>query len=139
MQAILRKFWVKAQKHDKMDGAEKLLSFNFTMSDDSCIPCNSIVRMIRIFSGTDMIQKVPICLFEVPICLIEVPNCPGADLSWYRNVSHRCRSVLAPICPGAEVSRILNTCSGSGPDQVISNPSWKLCRPQLKEIDFKMN
>jgi hypothetical protein len=47
------------------------------------------------------------CLFEVPICLIEVPNCPGADLSWYRNVSHRCRSVLMPICPSAEVSRIL--------------------------------
>jgi hypothetical protein len=31
------------------------------------------------------------------------------------------------------------TCSESGPDQVISNPSWKLSRPQLKEIDFKMN
>ena len=28
MQAILRKFWVKAQKHDKMDGAEKLLSIS---------------------------------------------------------------------------------------------------------------
>jgi hypothetical protein len=27
-------------------------------------------------------------------------------LSWYRNVSHRCRSVLVPICPRAEVSRI---------------------------------
>ena len=52
--------------------------------------------MIEIFSGTDM------------ICPIEVPNYPGADLSWYRNVSHRCRSVLVPICPGAEVSRILS-------------------------------
>jgi hypothetical protein len=38
--------------------------------------------------------------------LERVPNCPGADLSWYRNVSHRCRSVLVPICPGAEVFRI---------------------------------
>jgi hypothetical protein len=45
-------------------------SFNFTISDDSCIQCNSIVRMIRIFSGTDMIKKMT-------ICLIEVPNCPG--------------------------------------------------------------
>jgi hypothetical protein len=26
--AILRKLWVKAQKHDKMDGAEKLLSIS---------------------------------------------------------------------------------------------------------------
>jgi hypothetical protein len=43
--------------------------------------------MIGIFSGTDMIKKVPICFFEVPICLIEVPNYPDADLSCYRNVS----------------------------------------------------
>ena len=42
--------------------------------------------------------QVPICLFEVPICLIEVPNCPGVDLSWYRNVSHRCRFVPVPKC-----------------------------------------
>jgi hypothetical protein len=49
---------------------------------------------------------VPTCLFEVSICLIGVPNCPGADLSWYRNVSHRFRSVLVPICPGAKVSSI---------------------------------
>ena len=105
MQAILRKFWVISQKPDKMVWGRKT-SFNFTMSDDSCIQCNSIVRMIRIFSGTDMIKKVPICLFERPICLIEVPNCPGADLSWFRNVSHRCWSVLVLICPGAEVSRI---------------------------------
>ena len=42
----------------------------------------------------------------MPICLFEVPNCPGADLSWYRNDPHRCQSVLVPICPGAEVSRI---------------------------------
>jgi hypothetical protein len=46
------------------------------------------------------------------ICLIGVPNCPGADLSWYRNVSHRCRSVLVPICPGAEVSSIVDYCKG---------------------------
>ena len=49
---------------------------------------------------------MPTCLFEVSICLIGVPNCPGADLSWYRNVSHRFRSVLVPICPGAKVSSI---------------------------------
>jgi hypothetical protein len=63
-----------------------------TLLQLSCIQCNSIVRMIGIFSGTNMIKKVPICLFEVLICLIEVPNCPGADLSWYWNVSHSCRS-----------------------------------------------
>jgi hypothetical protein len=40
--------------------------------------------------------QVPICLFKVPICLIGEPNCPGADLPWYRNVSHRCRSFLVP-------------------------------------------
>ena len=28
VQVILRKFWVKAQKHDKMDGTEKLLSIS---------------------------------------------------------------------------------------------------------------
>ena len=40
-------------------------------------------------------------------------NCPGAEmsrtgaeLSWCRNVSHRCRSFLVPICPSAEVSSI---------------------------------
>jgi len=42
--------------------------------------------------------QVPTSLFEVSIYLIGVPNCPGADLSWYRNVSHRCRSVLVPKC-----------------------------------------
>jgi hypothetical protein len=29
----------------------------------------------------------------VPKCLTQVPNCPGAELSWCRNVSYRCRSV----------------------------------------------
>ena len=45
----------------------------------------------------------------VPKCLTQVSNCPGAELSWCRNVSHRCRSVLVPNCPGAEVSSIPNT------------------------------
>ena len=43
----------------------------------------------------------------------QVPNCTGAEMShtgaeltWYQNVSHRCRSVLVPNCPGAEVSSI---------------------------------
>jgi hypothetical protein len=38
--------------------------------------------------------------------IYSVPNCPGAELSWCRNVSHRFRSVLVPNCPGAEVSSI---------------------------------
>jgi hypothetical protein len=41
--------------------------------------------------------QVPICLFEVSICLIGVPNCPGADLSWYRNVSHRFEVTLSRL------------------------------------------
>jgi hypothetical protein len=82
-----------------MDGAEKLLSISQCQTTVIYIQCNSIVRMIGIFSGTDMIKKVPICFFEVPICLIEVPNYPDADLSCYRNVSHRYRSVLVPIVP----------------------------------------
>ena len=56
MQAILRKFWVKAQKYDKMDGAEKLLSIS---------QCQTWL---------------------------------SADLSWYRNVSHRCRFLPVPKC-----------------------------------------
>ena len=43
----------------------------------------------------------------VPNCLAQVPKCLGADLSRCRSVSYRCRNVLVPICPGAEVSRIL--------------------------------
>ena len=27
-----------------------------------------------------------------------MPNCPGAELSWFRNVSHRCRIVPVPKC-----------------------------------------
>ena len=73
-------------------------SFNFTMSDDSCIQCNSIVRMIRIFSGTDMIKKVPICLFERPICLIEVPNCLGTEMSRTGAEVSWCRFVPVPKC-----------------------------------------
>ena len=47
-------------------------SFNFTMSDDSCIQCNSIVRMIGIFSGTDMIKKSLICTTCVHVCLFDI-------------------------------------------------------------------
>jgi hypothetical protein len=60
-------------------------------SDDSCIQCNSIVRMIRIFSGTDTIKKVLICLFEVPICLGTEMSHTGAKVSW-------CRFVPVPKC-----------------------------------------
>jgi hypothetical protein len=100
------KIWVKAQKHDKMDGAEKVLSISQCL-DDSCIQCNSIVRMIRIFSGTDMIKKVLICLFEVPMFVwkkmrcrfVLVPICLDTELSWCRTVFFNgCRNVLVPNC-----------------------------------------
>jgi hypothetical protein len=32
----------------------------------------------------------------------------SAELSWCRNVSHRCRIVRVPKCPGAKVSSIHN-------------------------------
>jgi hypothetical protein len=92
VQAILRKFGVKAQKHDKMDGAEKLLSISQCQTTVAkkkklyTLQFNSIqlsVYMIGIFSGTDMIKKVPICLIEVLICL-GIPKRPGADLSCCR-------------------------------------------------------
>ena len=35
----------------------------------------------------------------------QVSNCPGAELSWCRNVSHRCRIVRVPNCLGAEMSQ----------------------------------
>ena len=61
------------------------------MSDDSCIQCNSIVRMIGIFCGTDMIKKVQICLFEVLICLGTEMSHTGARVSW-------CWFVPVPKC-----------------------------------------
>ena len=76
------------------------------MSDNSCIQCNSIVHMIGIFSRTDMIKKVPICLFEVPICL-------GTEMSH-----------TGPICPGAEVSRIPHTHIRSGFNWYFYSNKW---------------
>jgi hypothetical protein len=67
--------------------------FNFTMSDNSCIQCNSIVRMIRIFSGTDMIKKVPIYLYKVPICLGTEMSHTGAEVSriWVKQLETNCK------------------------------------------------
>ena len=89
----IEKILSKTQKHDKRDGAEKLLSISQCQM--------TVVYSVTVlsawsgsFPGTDKIKKVLICLFEVP-------NCPGADLSWHRNVSHSCQFVPVP-----KVSRI---------------------------------
>jgi hypothetical protein len=70
--------------------------------------------MIKIFSGTDMI-KIRNWFKAIGsfVRKIKEKN-TSADLSWYRNVSHRCRSVLVPICPRAE--------AGKDPDHADSKP-----------------
>ena len=95
--SVLRKFWVKAQKHYKMDGAEKLLSISQCQTTVVYIriQCNSIVRMIRIFSGTDMIK---------------IWNWFKAIGSFVRKIKEKNTSAdlsfWGAICHGTEMSRI---------------------------------
>ena len=112
----IEKILSKTQKHDKRDGAEKLLSISqcqmtvvYSVTVLSASSGSFPERTwLKFGIGSRLLEvlyikskkktQVPICLFEVPICLIEVPNCPWADLSWYRNVSHRCRFFPVPKC-----------------------------------------
>ena len=75
MQAILRKFWVKAQRHYKMDGAEKLLSISQCQT--------TVVYSVSELSG---------CRTVSHRCrIVRVPTCLGAEMSW-------CRIVPVPKC-----------------------------------------
>ena len=103
----IEKILSKTQKHDKMDGAEKLLSISqcqmtvvFSVTVLSASSGSFLERTwLKFGIGSRLLEVLYVKSkkkTQVPICLFEVPNCPGADLSWYRNVSHRCRFFPVP-------------------------------------------
>jgi hypothetical protein len=66
---------------------------NFFQFHKVRLQCNSIVCMIRIFSGTDMIKKVQIYLYKVPICLGTEMSHTGAEVSriWVKQLETNCK------------------------------------------------
>ena len=92
VQAILRNFWVKAQKHDKMDGAEKLLSIS--QCQTTVVHVYS-VTVLSTWSGSLPEQTwLKKCRFvflrwrivRVPICLGTEMSHTGAEVSWFQFV-----------------------------------------------------
>ena len=102
VQAILRKFWVKAQKHDKMDGAEKLPSISQCQT--------TVVFSVTVLSawsgsfaeqtwlkfgiGSRLLEVLYVKSkkkTQVPICLGTEMSHTGAEVSW-------CRFVPVPKC-----------------------------------------